>query len=67
MYGFNPFPSTTHRSDAPPSLAKESQLRQHKVEVSNMHGKLSEEVKRLAVERARSDDEAVQVCSIFID
>lgn len=61
MFGFNPLPSKRKENDGPPSLTKESQLRQQKIEISSMQDKLESEVKRLELEWQRSGDESVQV------
>jgi hypothetical protein len=62
IFGFNIISPDALRkeSDGPPSLVKESQLRQQKVELSNMHDKLKEEVMRLELEWKRSGEESVQ-------
>jgi hypothetical protein len=62
MFGFNPLPSGTFRkgNEEAPSLQEDAQLRQRKLDVLHMEGGLKEEIKRLQLESARSDDEAVK-------
>jgi hypothetical protein len=63
VFGFNPLPSATFRkdNDEAPSLAKDAQLRQRKLDVMNMHDGLNTDIKRLQLECERSDDEPAQV------
>ncbi|KAI6190052.1 Immunoglobulin-binding protein 1 [Aphelenchoides bicaudatus] len=62
IFGFNPLPSGTFRkdNDEAPSLAKDSRLRQRKLDVLNMQDGLAADIKRLQLESERGDDESVQ-------
>jgi hypothetical protein len=64
IFGYNPLPSGTFRqdNDEAPSLLKDSQLRQRKLDVLNMQDGLKSDIKRLQLESERSDDETARVC-----
>jgi immunoglobulin-binding protein 1 len=62
IFGYNPLPSATFQkdNDEAPSLLKDTQLRQRKLDVLNMQDKLKEDIGILGAEVNRSNDESSQ-------